>query len=615
MNGAEAVNILLVEDDLVDARWVERALDSYGSVERFPMTLEHVDRLEKALGRLRDNNIQMILLDLGLPDADSHVDSVERIHGLVPDIPIVVLSGSSYELAGPDVLDKGALYYYPKEAAEAASLGHVIQITLEKHRQQANLRRVIEQNLDGMLIVDGDDRILFANPAARVLLDLPPNGSRQTFDCKSVRGERVEEALPSGASVEIQTVDLEWNGRPASLVTLHDVTEHRKLERQLRQSQKMEAIGMLAGGVAHDFNNLLTVIRGYAEMLLESLPETDTMHGDLLEIARAAERGTKVTGQLLAFSRQEVTEPRCVNLNEVVEGVQNLLKKLIGAEIELRFLPARDLADIHVDPGQLEQVIVNLAVNARDAMPGGGILTVETTMADVDAEMARGYLSAMEPGRYVMLTVSDDGVGMDKEILQHIFEPFFTTKAVGEGTGLGLSTVYGIVEQMGGSIWAYSEPGMGSTFKLYFPPGSGEDRRGESAVDSLTGRGGSETVLLVEDETPLREFCARILRTRGYQVHEAVDGTEALEVLMGMDRAPDLLVTDVVMPGIGGPELADRVLKRYPGMPVLYMSGYTRDAVIKRDTLEGDFVFLQKPFAPADLYRKIREILDRKKSG
>lgn len=613
MQGNEAVNILLVEDDLVDARWVRRALDSYGNIERFPMALEHVDRLEKALGRLQDNNIQMILLDLGLPDADSPVDSVERIHGLAPDIPIVVLSGSSYEVAGPEVLDKGALYYYPKEAAEVESLGHVIQITLEKHRQQANLRRVIEQSLDGMLIVDRDDRILFANPSARALLELPPHGSRQTFDCKAVRGERIEEELPSGASVEIQTVDFDWNGKQASLVTLHDITERRKLERQLRQSQKMEAIGMLAGGVAHDFNNLLTVIRGYAEMLLESVPEADAIHGDLLEISHAAERGTNVTRQLLAFSRQEVVEPQSLNLNEVVEGVHSLLKRLIGEQIELSFRPAQDLANINVDSGQLEQVIVNLAVNARDAMPRGGELTIETSMVDVDAEVARDHLSAMEPGRYVLLTVSDDGVGMDKEVLEHIFEPFFTTKAVGEGTGLGLSTVYGIVEQMDGSIWAYSEPGIGTTFKLYFPPHKSQDAHTRRGGHAVTDSRGSETVLLVEDEAPLRKFCARLLRTQGYQVHAATDGAEGLEVLMGLDRAPDLLVTDVVMPGISGPELADRVLKRYPGLPVLYMSGYTRDLVIQRTGLGSDVMFLQKPFAPADLARKIREILDRKK--
>ncbi|MBD3648432.1 MAG: PAS domain-containing protein, partial [Pseudomonadales bacterium] len=414
------------------------------------------------MNRLQANNIQMILLDLGLPDSDSHVDSVERIHGLVPEIPIVVLSGNSYESTGPDVLQRGALYYFPKDLNEADTLGRVIQITLEKHRHQANLRKVIEQSLDGMIIVDEDSRILFANPAGRELLDLVPGG-RQTFDYEAIRGERVEETLPSGKSVEIQTVDLEWNSQPACLVTLHDITERKRLERQLHQSQKMEAIGMLAGGVAHDFNNLLTVIRGYAEMLLETTPETDAMRGDLVEISKAAERGSNVTRQLLAFSRQEVVEPRTLNINETVDGVQNLLKRLIGDNIQLKFLPTPDLADIFADPGQLEQVIVNLAINARDAMPRGGGLTIETSMVNVDEEAAQSHLSVVEPGRYVMLVVSDDGVGMDKDVLNHIFEPFFTTKDVGQGTGLGLSTVYGIVEQMNGSIWAYIETGMGTT--------------------------------------------------------------------------------------------------------------------------------------------------------
>lgn len=605
---AEAINVLLVEDDLVDAKWVQRALDTRNQGGSYPISLEHVDRLEKALQRLKGNNIQMILLDLGLPDTVTYTESVERIHESAPDIPIVVLSGNSYESTGPVVLEKGALYFFPKNGAEAEALCRTIQVTLEKHRLQANLRRMIEQSVDGMLIVDEEDNVLFSNPAARNLLSLDPVRPA-IFEYQREKGEIVESRLPGDRTVEVQTVDLEWNGQPASLVTLRDVTQRKKLENQLQQAQKMEAVGMLAGGVAHDFNNILTVISGYADVLLETIDTSDPAYSDLTEISRAAARGSSVTRQLLTFSRQEVTEPRSLNLNDVVSNIDKLLHRVIGANIELRLKLDQDIWNIKADPGHIEQMIVNLAINARDAMPEGGLLRIETAMIDVDEVTARKRLPVREPGRYAMLTVSDTGEGISKDVLPHVFEPFYTTKGVGKGSGLGLAMVYGVVEQSGGTIWVHSEPGMGASFDIYFPV---EDRGSASDNEQppVAVEKGSERLLLVEDEVSVREYAARVLRSWGYEVFEAGSGREALEVIVGLEPGIDLLVTDVIMPGMTGPELADRLLERRPDLPVVYMSGYTRDSVIRRGVKDGDMRFLQKPFGATELVARIRDVLD-----
>jgi two-component system, cell cycle sensor histidine kinase and response regulator CckA len=390
---------------------------------------------------------------------------------------------------------------------------------------------------------------------------------------------------------------------------LEDITERKHLEDQLRQSQKMEAVGRLAGGVAHDFNNLLTIISGYSELLIDTLTENDRARAQVEEIKKAGTRAATLTRQLLAFSRSQVLAPQVLDLNSVVTNVHKMLRRLIGEDIDLVTILGENLWSVRADPGQVEQVIVNLAVNARDAMPQGGKLTLETKNAVLDEAYARSHVTVV-PGEYVMLAVSDTGIGMDVMTQAHIFEPFFTTKEKGKGTGLGLATVYGIVKQSGGYIWVYSEPGMGATFKIYLP-------RVETAV-AAAGAGkaspqssqGHETVLLVEDEPALRAMVRNVLASKGYLVLEARHGEDALVVAEMHRGAIHLLLTDVVMPGMSGRELAEHLSGLHPTMKVLYMSGYTDDAIVHHGVLGSDMAFLQKPFTPESVARKVRDVLD-----
>ncbi|OLD59472.1 MAG: hypothetical protein AUF60_05345 [Gemmatimonadetes bacterium 13_1_20CM_69_28] len=388
-----------------------------------------------------------------------------------------------------------------------------------------------------------------------------------------------------------------------------DVTERLGLEQQLRQAQKMEAVGRLAGGIAHDFNNILTAITGHADLLLEDLGHHDPRRADVDEIRRSAERAAGLTRQLLAFSRQQVLQPKVVDLNALVLDMDKLLRRLIGEDVELATVLDPTLGRVTADPGQLEQVIVNLAVNARDAMPQGGKLTLETRNIDLDSSYTLEH-SLVKPGPYVQLTVSDSGIGMDEETQAHAFEPFFTTKPRGQGTGLGLAMVYGTVKQSGGFIWVYSEPGRGATFKIYLP-------RVDAPVESAAPPApverpprGSETVLLAEDEPAVRAIARQALERQGYTVLAAPSGADALALAAQHGATIHLLLTDVVMPGMSGRDLADRLTAQRPGIRVLYISGYTDNAIVRHGMLEPGLAYLQKPFRPDALVRKVREVLD-----
>ena len=389
-----------------------------------------------------------------------------------------------------------------------------------------------------------------------------------------------------------------------------DITERKQLEEQFHQAQKMEAVGRLAGGVAHDFNNLLTAILGSADLVLDTLTAGAPERGEVEEIRKAALRAADLTHQLLAFSRQQVIAPTVLNPNAVVANMDKLLRRLLGEDVELRAVLAPDLATVKADPSQLEQVILNLAVNARDAMPNGGKLTIETQNVDLDQEYVRGHLSA-QPGPFVMLAVSDTGVGMDAATQARIFEPFFTTKETGKGTGLGLATVYGIVKQSGGWIWVYSEPGDGTTFKIYFPRAAEPAAPAAPSPAPPVSVRGSETVLLVEDDEMIRTLVPKVLKANGYTVLVAANGREAERVAGQHDGPIHLLMTDVVMPGMSGREVAQRLAAARAGIRVLYLSGYTDDAIVHHGVLEPGVAFLQKPFTPAVLGRKVREVLDR----
>ena len=416
--------------------------------------------------------------------------------------------------------------------------------------------------------------------------------------------------FPIEVSLNQQTI----GGEALVFSAVRDVTERKQLEMQFRHAQKMEAVGRLAGGVAHDFNNLLSVILGYGDLLLESVPPTDPARPRIVEIRKATERAISLTRQLLAFSRQQVLESRVLNLNTVVTDMDSMLRRLIGEDIALVSKMHPLLGQVKADPGQIEQIMMNLAVNARDAMPGGGKLTIETANVELDDSYVRSH-TAVRPGAYVMLAVSDTGQGMDKETQARIFEPFFTTKEKGKGTGLGLSTVFGIVKQSGGDIWVYSEPGRGTTFKIYLPriEEAAEVARAEaSPAIHVTG---TETILLAEDEAGVRNLLRELLERQGYEVLEAKDGATAIE-LAGQHTGPiHLLLTDVVMPGMGGRELAEKVTALRKDVKVIYLSGYTDNAIVHHGVLESDLHFLQKPFTAMALGQKIRQVLDEGKLG
>ncbi len=402
------------------------------------------------------------------------------------------------------------------------------------------------------------------------------------------------------------------NGRkgPTFQIFMEDITERRALEQQLRQAQKMEAIGRLAGGIAHDFNNLLMVISGYSEFLLERLGPDLSLRGPAQEIANAAQRATSLTRQLLAFSRKQMLAPKVLDLNEVVTENLKMLTRMIGEDIDLVMVPTPTIGAVRADPGQIDQVIMNLAVNARDAMPEGGKLTIETANVSLDETFARTH-APLEAGEYVMLAIADTGLGMDSETQSRIFEPFFTTKGA-KGTGLGLSTVYGIVKQSGGYIFVDSQPQRGTTFRTYFPRVDGKDEAA-AAQESLglpRPDRGQETILLVEDETNLRRLARQYLETQGYKILEAEDGAAALQIVEGHKGPIDLLLTDVVMPGMNGRELALHITAERSAIRVLYMSGYTENAIGHNGTLDAGINLLQKPFSLPALKDKVREVLD-----
>jgi PAS domain S-box-containing protein len=408
--------------------------------------------------------------------------------------------------------------------------------------------------------------------------------------------------------VEINSHELVYSGKRVRLVVAQDVSERKHLEGQLRQAQKMEAVGRLAGGVAHDFNNLLMVIKGHTELLLNVLPPSDHVARKIEQIDRSADRAATLTRQLLAFSRRQVLQPQVINLNTIIEEMGKLLPRLIGEDIELVIRRDESLGTIRADASQMEQVIMNLAVNARDAMPNGGKLLIDTRNSDLDQSYASSH-PLMKPGAYVQLDVTDSGVGMDAETQSHIFEPFFTTKEKGKGTGLGLATVYGIVKQSGGFIWVYSELGKGTAFKIYIPRVDQAEERAGSFRPTVEVPRGTETVLLTEDEQDVREIAREFLESGGYRVIEAKDGSEATHVAAQHRGKIDLLVTDMVMPGMTGQELAVRLQQDQPGLCVVFMSGYSEHAATEMADADPSMRLLTKPFSRSALLRAVREIL------
>jgi PAS domain S-box-containing protein len=430
---------------------------------------------------------------------------------------------------------------------------------------------------------------------------------QQLLSSARVTGFPTKFRTRSGAMrrTEISAELIELDGSPCVLAITQDVTEARLLEEQFRQAQKMEAVGRLAGGIAHDFNNMLSVIIGYSELLQDSLASSPARKS-ADEVKKAAERAAALTRRLLAFSRQQVLSPRVLNLNGVVDNLGKMLRHMIGEDVELVFTPGVGLGNVRADPAQMEQTIMNLAVNARDAMPHGGKLVIETRNVEVDTMFASTL--SVGPGSYVVLTVSDTGSGMDQATMLRIFEPFFTTKEPGKGTGLGLSMVYGIVNQSGGSVRVFSEPGKGTMFNIYLPRVDEAPTEDSFKAESTPAKG-NETILVVEDEEPLRRLVAGVLENNGYTVLQASEGKESLTLAKEHENI-DLLVTDVVMPGLSGPELAELLRDVLPNMRVLYMSGYTNDLMTERGALESGEMLLEKPFTKNSLLSKVKIVLE-----
>jgi len=498
-------------------------------------------------------------------------------------------------------------------------------------RSEARYRSLVQSAVYGIYRSNLEGKFLDVNPAlvamlgrnsAEEVLGLDPK-----IDVFVDAKEQTRVMVEFRRGVRLDNVEVRWKRQDGKAITVRlsgravkgetgdvveviaeDVTERRVLEDQFRQAQKMEAVGRLAGGVAHDFNNLLMVISGYTEVLMEHTAQDHALHPKIAAIQQASDRATTLTRQLLAFSRKQLLELKVVDVNAIVKDIERLLRPLIGENIELSTRLAGDLGRTRADAGQIEQVIMNLVVNSKDAMPNGGKISIQTANESLDDDLQR-ECSYIQPGPYVMLSIEDNGHGMDKETQSRIFEPFFTTKEKGKGTGLGLSTVYGIIKQSGGYVLAQSEVGRGTTFRIYLPRVEEPAENANVTRASQSATGGSETVLLVEDEESVRQLVRETLEAKGYKVLEANHGAAALQIASDYHGPIDMLITDVVMPGMSGRELSEQLSASDPDIKILYLSGYTEDAVVHQGVLEPGTSFLQKPFTLQALARKVREVL------
>jgi two-component system cell cycle sensor histidine kinase/response regulator CckA len=654
---------VLVVDDEEDAFVIARDLLRRRSAGRFTATW--AASAAEGLRLLILGHVDVALVDYRLPDGDG-LDLIARARDAGSRTPIVLLTGRALEGTDIDALNAGAIDFLDKTDLSAPALQRVVRLAVERARIAERLRHsqglyaaVVDATADGVVVTDAGGRVVTANPSAVRILGrsveelaaahtasnlwqlVGEDGSAIPADEHPVRlalatGETpprmvVGMAGPDGnrAWISLSVSALVRPGEPApygAVLSFADVTALRVLEDELRQAQKMEAIGRLAGGVAHDFNNLLTAISGYSELLLADLPGDDIRRADVAEISRAAGRGADLTRQLLSFGRRQMLQPRILDLNESILETRSLLTRLLGEDIALDLRLGPGAHHIRIDPWQVEQILLNLASNARDAMPAGGSLTIETSRSDADAEAdveAEAAITdaAIPAGPCIVMSVTDTGTGMDPETVAHAFEPFFTTKATGQGTGLGLASVYGSVKQSGGHVRLRSEQGRGTTIDIHLPAAAGpltaEEAADEAADDAADGTatapspaGGSEGVLFVEDERSIRDLASAILVRHGYVVHAAADGVEALRISRDPAVPLDLLVTDVVLPGSDGWEVARQVTALRPGIGALFISGYADHATVRGGLLRGEIEFLPKPFRSSDLLRAVRRVLD-----
>jgi len=628
------IRVLLVEDSEEDALLLVRELKRGGYEPAHERVATEV-ALAAALDR---QSWDLVIGDHSMPGF-SGIAALVLVRGRGLDIPFICVSGTITEDMAVAAMKAGANDWVTK--GQLKRLVPAVDRELREAKGRATLRAtetsyatLVEHAPVGIYRSTPDGKFLAVNTALVHLLGhgsaedvLHLNMSRDVYADPAERQRLLDRDTYTDR--EYDEVEATWKRKDGRLLTVQlsvravrnaarqveyyetfvrDITEQRRLQTQLVQSQKMEAVGRLAGGIAHDFNNLLTVITTSCELLLEDLAPADPKREDVEQVRKAADGAAALTRQLLAFSRQQVLTPQIVDLGDVVAGVEKMLRRVIGEDVDLVTVLGSDAGAVKADVGQLEQVLMNLAVNARDAMPTGGKLTIETANVEHDPDYAREQ-EAAAVSRFVMLAVSDTGIGMDEATKAKIFEPFFTTKELGKGTGLGLATVYGIVRQSGGFIWVYSEPGMGTTFKIYLPQVDAVAEAGAAKAAPGTSRRGTETVLLVEDAAAVRAVTHQALARQGYTVLDAPNGAEALRIAASHPGPIHLLLTDVVMPGLSGRQLSDQLARLRPDTKVLYTSGYTDDAVVRHGVLESGIAYLQKPFTVDGLARKVREVL------
>ncbi len=643
---SDPIQILVVDDDPAHAQMVVDFLQLSDACPHARIDVSTT--YEDAARALRSKPTDVAFVDYRLGSRDG-IELLREARGAEIDTPIIVLTSQGDEAVAVEAMRAGAADYLSKMHVSPETLARTIRHALalrdrERQRRAAEtalreneerFRALVENSSDALLLLDAEARVTYLSASSVRQLgwaaDEMLGHSAFEFvhpedrELMGVRmgemirkpGERITQEIRfrhrDGTWHIMESVGVNRLTDPAVraiVVNARDMTDRRKLEEQLWHAQKMEAVGQLAGGIAHDFNNLLTAILGYCNLVLDDAPEGGTLRADLEEIRGAGERAAALTRQLLAFSRRQMLQPQIVDVNALVSGLSNLLRRLMSEDIEVIVLPGRDVPVVRADPASLEQAFVNLAVNARDAMSGGGRLTIETETVDLDAGFAATHIP-MTQGRYVMVSMTDTGSGMDAGTLGRIFEPFFTTKEQGKGVGLGLATVYGIVKQNGGYIWVESEQGRGTVFRIYLPPAevAASVRHSDSGAASDRRRRGWETVLLVEDEDAVRALAREVLRRHGYVVLEARHGVEALRLAERHRDEIHLLVSDLVMPHMSGADLAKRLATGRPKMKVLFMSGYPDRAMVHRDQTLGAW-FVQKPFTPEGLAQKVRAVLD-----
>lgn len=655
---ATTLKVLLV-DDSTDLR--ERLVEMLSQVQGLDV-MGQVNSVADARSALRDLNPDLVILDLQMRDG-SGIDVLRELRSTHPQTKVIVFTNHPEEQYRRRCADLGVTQFLSKSTDSrllieiAAQLVLNCETTIEAPvsttpprqasliRSEERYRDYFENAKDAIYVHDLDGRYTMVNKAGEDLTgysraellqmsvsDVVPHNFMDQIEARLKKKLRdhaptvyeVEVVRKDGSRVpvEVSSRVIFENGVPVAIQgSARDITGRKRAEEalrasqlQLQQSQKLEAVGQLAGGVAHDFNNLLTAIIGYTDLSLRRIGLEDSIRHNLEETKKAAERAASLTRQLLAFSRKQILEPKILDLNAVVKDMHKMLTRLIGENIDLATKAAPDLGRVKADPSQVEQIIMNLVVNARDAMPQGGKVTIETANVMLDDPNTLKHVS-VTPGSYVMLAVSDTGTGFDEETQSRIFEPFFTTKEVGRGTGLGLSTVYGIVKQSGGNIWVYSELGHGTVFKVYLPRVDAAASKIEKIIFETKAPGGSETILLVEDEDVVRGLTRKILMEAGYYVLDVRSGEEAIRLCRDYGGPIDLLLTDVVMPKISGKQVADRLNVLRPAARVLFMSGYTDEAIVRHGVLDANVNFIQKPFTWVGLAKKVREVLDQVNSS